>query len=1024
MSLQINLNPSIPPLKKGENKKEVDVRYMLIPPYTSVHIYWNKKLGELVYDVEEPILDTHERESLDRIETAMIDLINVNVAVEKTLKATGTYIDKTARLLIDELNLQISSESYRKIYYYLFRDFIGLNEVDPLLRDYFIEDIECNGVNTPIFIVHRVFRNLRTNIVFKEIDKAASFVEKLAQRSGRYVSYAQPLLDGTLPDGSIDYNEPVILKENGKVKVSKIGEIVDKHYTIGSNKPVRVSGLEVPAFDKEKYKINWKKVDYVYRHKIDEDLYELKTEFGKNVKLTGCHSLFKLTKEGVREARTDSLNVGDYVVAPLVLPENHVYNEINLAKEISNSEDGNKFTLSNVPETIFASKRDEIYDYLKENYERANQAFYEHRKKRILPLNLYHLLSDEELRCTFIQSTSSVKIKPLLKVDKKLMRFLGLYIAEGWLSHIGNHHRISFCLHKDEKYLIETIRESAKECFNADIYVEPPQNNAVKVTINSYVLWVILSKIIKLTRGAKEKRVPEIVFNVNKELQQEFLKFWFYGDYGSTASENLMKDVSYLSLFNGDSVPFFKRERTSVIEGRGIRSREFYSNFFRRDVENSYAKLFPIEVFNPLKETHMRFQNRRINRERLYKILKEKRYKRMQDLSKVNSSKFINEWDSRGFIKNNVLTEKGEDLLSEIGVVKSLLHSDLGFVKVRSIKRVKPTCEFVYDFSVKDCENFIGGTGGLCCHNSRVNATYTKDVSSRGPTFTIRKFTKIPWTPIQLISMNTLSPEMLAYFWMLIENKASILVAGGTASGKTTLLNALAFFIPPEARVVSIEDTREINLPRENWLPSVARTSIGIGKVGEIDMFEILKASFRQNPDYLIVGEVRGKEAFVLFQGMASGHSSISTMHADSVDTLVRRLETPPISLSPTLINSLDCVVIATHAVVNRKETRKVREIVEIVNVSKDGTTLVNTPFKWAPGKDLFFFKKQSKALEKIAARTGTSIEALYQDLMTRAKLLYEMYNQKIFGFDQVGSIVNDYYKNPAGVLNKFNIVG
>ena len=167
------------------------------------------------------------------------------------------------------------------------------------------------------------------------------------------------------------------------------------------------------------------------------------------------------------------------------------------------------------------------------------------------------------------------------------------------------------------------------------------------------------------------------------------------------------------------------------------------------------------------------------------------------------------------------------------------------------------------------------------------------------------------------------------------------MISGATASGKTTLLNALAFFIPPEARVVSIEDTREINLPRENWLPAVARTSIGIGKVGEVDLFEILKSSFRQNPDYLIVGEVRGKEAFVLFQGMASGHSSLSTMHADSVDTLIRRLQTPPIELSPTLVNSLDCVAIATHAVVNQHETRRVREIVEIIDVNKDGTALI-----------------------------------------------------------------------------------
>jgi flagellar protein FlaI len=270
--------------------------------------------------------------------------------------------------------------------------------------------------------------------------------------------------------------------------------------------------------------------------------------------------------------------------------------------------------------------------------------------------------------------------------------------------------------------------------------------------------------------------------------------------------------------------------------------------------------------------------------------------------------------------------------------------------------------------------------------------------------------------------MKELSPEMLAYFWIIIENKLSVLIAGGTASGKTTLLNALAFFIPPEARVVSIEDTREINLPRENWLPAVARTSIGVGKLGEVDLFALLKSSFRQTPDYLIVGEVRGKEASVLFQGMASGHASLSTMHADSVDTLIRRLQTPPIELPPTLVNTLDVVAIATHAVVKKQETRRLREIVEIVKVNNDGSAVVNTPMVWDPAKDAFFFKKQSKAFEKISNRKGVSMEELQKEFRNRAKLLYELYKRKVFDFDAVGKIINDYYKNPAAVMAQFGL--
>ncbi len=506
MVVNINSNPMIPALPRIADKTKIDMRYSLISPYANAHIYWDPESRELVYDLEEPMLDKYEKEVLDKLEKGMLELININLVVERTNEALMDYINKTARLLISELGLKVSETSYEKLFYYLFRDFIGLNEIEPLLKDYYIEDIECNGVNTPVYIIHRIYRNIKTNIKFKKIENLSSFVEKLSQRAGRHLSYAQPLLDGTLPDGS------------------------------------------------------------------------------------------------------------------------------------------------------------------------------------------------------------------------------------------------------------------------------------------------------------------------------------------------------------------------------------------------------------------------------------------------------------------------------------------------------------------------------------RVNATYTKDVTSRGPTFTIRKFTKVPWTPTQLIALNTLSPEMLAYFWILLQYKSNIFITGGTASGKTTLLNALAFFIPPESRVVSIEDTRELNLPRENWLPAVARTSIGVGKVGEVDLFDLLKNSFRQNPDYVIVGEVRGREAFVLFQGMASGHPSMGTIHADSLESMIRRLQTPPISLSPTLVNVLDCVSVISHAIVKKKQTRRLREIVEVVKVNPDGGTIINTPFSWNPKEDVFYFKKQSKVFEKISNRYGLSNEFLQKEFTNRSKLLYAMYKKKVFGFHEVENIINDYYINPGAVLAKFGI--
>ena len=503
--MKINFNPRIPSIPKFPDKTKINVRYMVIDPYVSIHIYWDAKIGEVIYDVEEPLMNSEEMQNFLRIENAIREIVNMDLLdKQKTPESLIDYINKTSRLIISELALEISEESFSKIFYYLYRNFIGLNEIEAMMKDYFIEDIECNGFGEPIYIVHRVFRNIKSNVKFKEIDSLTNFVEKLAQKTGRYVSYASPILDGSLPDGS------------------------------------------------------------------------------------------------------------------------------------------------------------------------------------------------------------------------------------------------------------------------------------------------------------------------------------------------------------------------------------------------------------------------------------------------------------------------------------------------------------------------------------RVNATYTKDISSKGPTFTIRKFTKTPWTPTQLIGFHTLSPEILAYLWILLEYDSNLMIVGGTASGKTTLLNAIAFFIPPEKRVVSIEDTRELNLPRENWLPSVVRSGVSGEGVGEVDMFSLLKSSFRQNPDYVIVGEVRGKEASVLFQGMASGHSSISTMHADSVDAVIRRLETPPISLSPMLVDSLDAVIIMTHAIVKGQETRRLREITEVIEVKPDGTATTNTPFIWNPAQDIFQSNNQSKIFDKISDKFGLKKEDLMKEFEIRSTLLRKFFSEKILSYEDVQKIINEYQKNPQAVLKRY----
>ncbi len=314
---------------------------------------------------------------------------------------------------------------------------------------------------------------------------------------------------------------------------------------------------------------------------------------------------------------------------------------------------------------------------------------------------------------------------------------------------------------------------------------------------------------------------------------------------------------------------------------------------------------------------------------------------------------------------------------------------------------------------------------GVLPDGSRVNATFTEDVSSKGPTFTIRKFTKEPWSPIALIDKETVSPEVLAYLWLIVENGVNMLVVGGTGSGKTTMINVIAFFIPPQSRVVSIEDSRELKLEHENWLPSVARVGLGAGseKVGEVTMFDLLKESLRQRPDYVIVGEVRGKEASVLFQGMAAGHPSMATFHADDVTTVIKRLETPPINLSPSLVETLDAICLMTHAKVGGKDARKLSAIQEIISVKSNGESVVNVPFMWDPKTNKFMFKRQSNVFDKIVLKKGMTREKLDLEFTIRSRLLLELHRRKISDFSKVQKIIHAYQKTPEKVLREFGLI-
>ena len=307
---------------------------------------------------------------------------------------------------------------------------------------------------------------------------------------------------------------------------------------------------------------------------------------------------------------------------------------------------------------------------------------------------------------------------------------------------------------------------------------------------------------------------------------------------------------------------------------------------------------------------------------------------------------------------------------------------------------------------------------------SRIQMTLGTCVTAHGSTFTIRKFSETPITPVDLIKWGTFSAEAMAYLWLCIENNKSLIYAGGTASGKTSSLNAVSLFIPEKAKVITLEDTRELKLPHPNWIPSMTRDSFTADERGAVDMYDLLKAALRQRPEYLLVGEVRGKEALTLFQAMSTGHTTFSTMHADSVASAIHRLENPPISVPRSMIQALDIMSIQSQTYTKGKRVRRNIKLVEIIDIDPNTRNIrTNDIFVWDSENDVFVRTGESKALFDIKMRRGWGQGRIDEELYYRQKILEYMVNNTITDFNEISGIINAYQSRPERVLKKLQIV-
>lgn len=302
---------------------------------------------------------------------------------------------------------------------------------------------------------------------------------------------------------------------------------------------------------------------------------------------------------------------------------------------------------------------------------------------------------------------------------------------------------------------------------------------------------------------------------------------------------------------------------------------------------------------------------------------------------------------------------------------------------------------------------------------SRLEATLGKEVTTRGGTITIRKFREEPFTPTELIKYGTYNIEIMSYLWLAVENNKSIIIVGGTASGKTTTLNAISLFIPSESKIISIEDTREITLFHKNWIPGVVRDNFTGQESQEIDMYELLRSALRQRPEYLILGEVRGREANTLFQAMSTGHTTYSTMHASTAQAAVNRLLNEPINVPLMMLNSLDIMAVQVLRYVGRKRVRRMETLSEFVGInSMTGNISIQELYKWNPAQDRIERSGTSKVLEDIMNSRGWNKEQMKKELENRGTILQYMVDNEIKDYREVSLITQMYSSDPATVID------
>jgi len=1016
--LGISITEPIGPVRIKEPEvdlREINIVYPLIPsggdvPFAASNIKWSKRDSSLIYYVIEPVLLAVETDLLDKIKMTLIEKLDIDFTTLRKDEARS-YLKKRFEETVNIMAINLPENKRQQILYYIERDFVGLGKIEPLMKDPNIEDISCDGVGIPIFIYHRnpILGSIKTNIAFNTATELDIFVNKLAQRCGKNISIAQPLIGGTLPDGSR-------LQSTLGTDIARKGSNFSiRKFTERPLTPVHL--LRFKTFDPKIAAFLWLAVEYGRSILITGGVATGKTT------LLNALSLFikpELKVVSIEDSVTEDCKIminrnGNFektTIGKLVDEQIKKYDSIKIFdKEIcrSNHENISVFSMNSNGKMILTP----VSSFIRHKTKKDIFEIQTRTGRKIKVTGDHSLFSINEKGNIAPIETRKLRIGSFIAVPRYLPFDANGLECINVLAFFNKLNNYFLCGEPIKNIPVELLRKTSASNFqikNAKIGVIPSrvfneilnfeyrfdENDIKQLKIKPRNGRLIPSKLVLtenfltivglwLADGCYDKN--SVIFSVDDEESRNIVK-------------NFANELSITTKWHSDKVSLMINSsalKHVMLEALNLRG-------------NAYTKEIPDWIYN-------------LNNKQLGYVLK----------GYFSGDGHVSKHEIEAASSSIELLKGIQTLLLRFGIISRIgkfsprdktyklrissaemlkrFSENIGFLQLYKSENLKERCQKV---SNHDCSDIIPFSIMFLKElknvltNSRIN--YNVNFGRRMLTKLIEKCSEeeiinkisllinsdIFWDQIKEIKH--LTSEDYVYDLSVPENENFV------------------------CENIIAHNTAELLLPHPHWVPSVARLPIAEiegKKLGEVDLFDLLRESLRQRPDYLIVGEVRGREAYVLFQQIATGHSSMSTIHADSIERLVDRITTPPINLPANLIEALDLIVFLVRIKYGSAYIRRINTIYEVLGFDREKNfPIINEIFKWKASNDSFEAVNPSIVLKKISQQYGISENVLQKELSNRIKVLNWMCDNSIEDYLDVSKVIKLFYSNPEDVLN------